>query len=190
MSIRVSFPGRSFGAQAKSAMDINLSTVARATTGSARKIAKMIETRGRADIARAGRFGTRWTQGLQTSVRPKTGALTNAVITVTHDVPYFDIFEKGGMIFGKPLLWIPLSYTKLTMSARDYAAAFGGLFYVKSRAGLPLLLSLRDHKPKYFGISKVNMPKKFHIEQICQEIMAEFETIYIAQLKEIMPNGT
>jgi hypothetical protein len=183
MSVRVLFPGVDLGTQTKRAMNTHLSNVARATTGAAREVAKRIETQGRADIRRAGRFGPRWTEGLQATVKPKTGALLNAVVTVSHNISYFDIFEKGGTILGKPLLWIPLSYTRLTMSAREYAATFGGLFYVRSRSGLPLLLSIRDRKPKYFGVSSIHMPKKFHIEQVCTEVMKEFELIYTAQLK-------
>lgn len=183
MSVRVVFKGQSIKAQTPRAMNAHLSSVARAVTGAAREAAKEVETTGRRDISSAGRFGRRWTEGLQATVAPKTGALLNAKIVVTHIVPYFDIFESGGVITGKPLLWIPLSYTGITIRARDYARAFGGLFYVQPKAGRPLLLSIRDRKPKYFGIASVTITKRFHIEAICRNVMGRYGAMFANRLR-------
>lgn len=183
MTVTVAFKGESFASQTKRAMDANYSAMAKATTAAANEAATIILRRGREDIAQAGRFGPRWTQGLQATVQPKSGALLNARIIVTHNVDYFEIFETGGTIKGKPFLWIPLSFTGITTSASLYAKAFGGLFYVQPKSGRPLLLSIRDRQPKFFGIAAVNIRKRFHIREICAEVMAGFNKLYAKHLK-------
>lgn len=169
--------------QTQRAMGQNLSNMARSVTAAAHVAGEQIQTQGRADIAAAGKFGKRWTEGLRVEVQPRTGALINAKITVTHDIEFFNIFEDGGTIQGHPFLWIPLSYTGLSIPASVYAKTFGGLFYVQPTSGHPLLFSLKDRKPKYFGITAVNMPKKFHIKEICGEVMARFAETYAQQFK-------
>lgn len=178
MAVRVVLKGESISVQTRRNMATNLSDMARATTNGAKEAAQQILTRGRQDIGSAGRFGPRWIEGLKADVQPKSGALINAKITITHDIEYFDVFETGGVIRGRPLLWIPLSYTGLKISAGTYARVFGGLFTVRRASGPPLLFSAVDKKPKYFGISQVTIPKKFHIAEICQNVMAGFDAIY------------
>jgi hypothetical protein len=181
MPIKIVLKGRSIAAQTRDAMDTNLSDIAKATTTAAREAARVILAKGQQDIANAGRFGSRWTTGLKVDVQPKSGALINARITVTHDISYFDIFEEGGTIRGSPLLWIPLSYTGIRISASMFASGFGGLFSVqRNSGGAPLLFSKVDRKPKYFGIPQVTIPKKFHITEICRDVMAQFDKLYSA----------
>ena len=73
----------------------------------AREAADLIVQFGREDISRAGNFGSRWTEGLKGMVTEGGG---NIRIAISHDVPYWTVFEYGKVILGKPLLWIPLSF--------------------------------------------------------------------------------
>lgn len=184
MSVRVVFKGQSVKVQITRAMTQNYSDMARGITDGARDASKEILKQCRADIKRAGRFSARWTDGLHADVEPKSGALINAKITLTHDIPYFSIHETGGVIRGKPLLWIPLSFTGIKIRARDFARAFGGLFRVNRKVGAPLLLSIKDKKPKYFGIAQVTLRKRFHIAEICQKVMNQFDKFYSARLRK------
>lgn len=142
----------------------------RALGALARDMADDIEDRGRANIAGAGNFGSaRWQTGFK--ARPWfRGAQVE--VRVFSEVPYFRIFEYGGTIQGRPLLWIPLSFATDAQGvrARDYP---GGLFRVDRKSGgAPLLLSRADRKPKYFGRESVRIPKKFSIRKICREVVA------------------
>lgn len=145
----------------------------RAITASMNMVQSMLLTTGRADIASAGNFGSSWTQGLNVVLE---GAAPNMRLYMTHEIPYAGIFETGGVIQGNPMLWIPLSGTD---AAGVRAAAFGGLFSAKyPRSGRPLLFSMADKKPRYFGIESVTIPKKFHLTEDVTSVMASFRSIF------------
>jgi hypothetical protein len=148
--------------------------IARAVAGTLDEVERVILEDGRADIASAGKFGSRWTQGLQ--ARKQVDGFKGTV-TIFHTVPYFNIFEFGGTIKGNPLLWIPLSFSDAVgKSARDYGAP---LFRVDRKSGgAPLLLSAVDRQPKYFGKEFVVMPQKFHIRDIIRKVAGNLRTIY------------
>lgn len=152
----------------------------RALTAAANMAASMIETQGKADIAASGDFGQEWTGGLSVKVE---GALKGMRISMTHSDPRAGIFEKGGVIKGKPLLWIPLSNTDAQgIRARDY----GGLYSVNNKntgQKHPLLFSIKDKQPKYFGIEQVTMPKKWHLAEIQKSVMGNFRQIFDTQFK-------
>jgi hypothetical protein len=133
-------------------------------------IASMIKTRSIADIESAGNFGTDYTGALTVEVDSDT-------ITTTLDAPGASIFETGGTIQGHPLLWIGISGTDAEGTrASNYS---DGLFSVNRKAGgVPLLFSVRDHTPKFFGISSVFIPKKFHLEEIQTSVMENFTDVF------------
>lgn len=145
---------------------------------SMRMAQSMIQTLGEADIAGAGNFGARWTDGLHVDLE---GAAPNMKLSMTHDVPYANIFEEGGTIHGNPLLWIPLSGTD---AAGIRASAFGdGLVGSKQgteRGGRPLLFSVTDRQPRYFGVASVTIPPKFHLNDDVNEVMSNFRSIFDA----------
>lgn len=150
-----------------------------ALSASMNMAASMIKRRGDADIQAAGKFGQRWTAGLHVEVE---GGLRNMRISMYHDIDYAGIFEKGGVIKGAPMLWIPLSFSDAKGTP---AGEFGGgLFSVTRKAGgAPLLFSMADKLPKYFGIESVTIPKKFHLAQIQKSVMANFRQIFDAAFK-------
>lgn len=140
----------------------------------ARQAAQEILVEGRADISQAGKFGARWTEGLQAA---EDFGPDSSLVTIFHTVPYWRIFEVGGTIRGKPLLWIPLSFSDAVgKNARDY----GPLFRVDRKSGAPLLLSKADKKPKYFGKPSVLIPKKFHLTEIARAVAGRLKDFYKA----------
>lgn len=147
----------------------------RAITAAMNMAASMILELGRADIASAGKFGESWTAGLKMTME---GAAPNMRMYLTHDIPWAGIFETGGSIHGNPLLWIPISGTD---AAGTRASAFGGgLFSAKypRHSGPPLLFSIADKKPRYFGVEQITIPKKFHLTDDITSVMANFRSIF------------
>ncbi len=145
----------------------------RAFSAAMNMCASMIQEQGASNIASAGKFGARWTQGLHADTK---GALGNMIISITHDVPYAGIFEHGGTIHGNPFLWIGLSGTA---AEGVPARSFGPLFSVNNLPGQkrPLLFSVEDKKPKYFGIESVTIPAKFRIHEAARSVMSNFRQV-------------
>lgn len=138
--------------------------IQKATLAAVQQLADNIVQKGRDDISGAGKFGTRWTQGLTADI---AGDDATRTITLSHAVSYWSVFQYGAIIQGKPLLWIPLSDSGLTgVRARDFP---GRLFRVDRKAGgAPLLMSADDKQVKYTGHEQVRIPKKFHLVEIAQ----------------------
>lgn len=144
-----------------------------AMVAAANMAASMIEDEARADIAAGGNFGSRWTEGLHVTVTPGT---RNMQISMTHDIEYAGIFETGGKISGKPLMWIGITGTD---ADRVPVSQYGDqLFSAKSARGTPLLFSVSDHQPKYFGIATVDMPPKWHLTDIQLRVMQNFRALF------------
>lgn len=171
--LRIKFQGDQLGPKFKQNRVRDGERVLASARAAALDAQKEFLTRGRADIRSAGRFGTRWTQGLTAPISEGGGRI---VLTVKHSVPYFMVFQKGKVIRGKPLLWIPLSFSDAVgIRARDYG---GKLFRVNRKGKAPLLLSAKDGKPKYFGKLSVRIPKKFHILEIGREVARKLKEFY------------
>lgn len=126
-----------------------------------------IKSKAIEDVSKAGKFGARWTQGFSVDISDSAEGIVG---TLSHSVPYFLVFEYGATIHGKPLLWIPLTGAGVPPGTR--ARDFGSpLFRVNRKSGAPLLFSLIDKKPKYFGKESVTIPQKFHIRQIGSDVV-------------------
>jgi hypothetical protein len=137
-------------------------------------IASMLRTEIAAAIQNAGGFGSKFLAGLSVTVDGDT-------ITTKIDAPGAGLFETGGVIHGHPLLWLPLSGTDAVGTP---ASSYGDQLFSVNRktGGVPLLFSIQDHAPKYFGVPSVNISKKFHIAEIQQRVMANFPDIVEAAL--------
>lgn len=134
----------------------------------------MIRAQSEEDIQNAGNFGSRYLEGLSVTLDDDT-------ITTRLDAPGASIFEEGGTIHGSPLLWIPLTGTDAEgTQASDYA---GGLFSVNRKTGgAPLLFSISDRAPKYFGTPSVTIDKKFHLKEIQLDVMKNFRDYFSTAL--------
>lgn len=151
----------------------------KALTAAANMAASMIQEKARADIASSGNFAGDWVTGLHVKVEGE--GLKNMRISMYHDKPEAEIFEKGGEIEGHPLLWIPISGTDAEGTrARNYG---DGLFSAFSRKGTPLLFSISDKMPKYYGIESVTVPKKWHLNEIQKSVMANFRQLFDTAFK-------
>lgn len=141
----------------------------------ANMIASMMKDAVSADIQSAGRFSSAYLEGLSVTV-------DGTKITTKIDAPGASIFETGGTIHGKPLLWLPISGTD---AEGIQASNYGDQLFSVNRltGGPPLLFSIKDHAPKYFGIPSVNIPKKFHVAEIEKRIMDSFPQVYLSALK-------
>lgn len=175
MSFRLRFVGLDFGTAYRTAVAKDLSRMSRAIKSTADETAKTIQELGRRDIAAAGRFGRKWTEGLHVNVTPRTGALTNSVITVSHDIPFATVFETGKVIRGKPLLWVPLSFARIRKNEP--------LFRVNRKGKAPLLLAIADKKPKFVGLARVNIRKRFHLRRIILEQFRRIPQVYLAKMR-------
>lgn len=117
--------------------------IATAATGAIRELADNVRRDGRANIAAAG-FSKRWQTGFGVTVRPKTGVSIDAAAVVRHKLSFIGIFEYGGAISGRPLLWIPLDSTPKKiggrrMTPRLYTEQIGPLFRITRPGRAPLL---------------------------------------------------
>jgi hypothetical protein len=179
MPFRIEFLDKQIGRRYRAASKRDYDRAARAVTSAAHEAARELLRLGRADISGAGNFGTRWTRGLRADVTPPRGSFSvDAQILVRHDLTAvgFRLFEFGGVVRGRPLLWIPLSFAADArgVRARDYP---GPLFRVDRRSGAPLLLTTGG-EPKYFGKESVTMPRKFHIRDVGRRVARGFEALY------------
>jgi hypothetical protein len=173
--LRIKFSGDQIGPKLRANFKRDGEVVLAAAREAAREAQTTILAKGRADIRGAGNFGSRWTEGLTAPITEGGGRI---VLNLRHSVPYFMVFQRGKVIRGKPLLWIPLSFATDAQGvrARDYP---GILFRVNRKGGKsPLLMSARDKRPKYFGRTKVTIPKKFHVLEIARDVARDFKNLY------------
>jgi hypothetical protein len=156
----------------------------------ANKVAKEIRIRGREDIAGAGNFGKRFISAFYSRRLRKTAGGT--IVQVGSKIPFFSIFEMGGVVHGKPLLWIPIG-DKALPRASSYTDTYDQkLVRITSRKGTPLLVTnpISADEPGellYFGVHSVTIPKKFHIGSIVRGEVASiggYLQTYTHELKE------
>jgi hypothetical protein len=130
-------------AQAMAAMQ---DPVAFAGTAAITEAAAIVKAEGRADIAAAG-FSKRWQNTLTALIYPKKRYSMDAAAVIYHKIPYAGIFEKGGVIGGKPKLWLPLPTApkragRSKMTPALYVKTIGPLISIE-RPGKPPLLAGR-----------------------------------------------
>lgn len=110
---------------------------------------------GRASIAAAGgRFGRKWPRALQFKrypARPQVSARAAGDLYLKS--AYGGIFEYGGVIKGKPYLWLPLSSSPKTLSGKKltpelFKKNIGPLFEVKRLGKPPLLVAKIDRQKR------------------------------------------
>lgn len=156
VTISINIKGPDIGAAVKKNLDDFIQKVYRAVDAAMNMARGMIDERAKAMIAGSGSFGGRWLDGLHV-------ALDNMRISMSHDVPYADVFETGGTITGHPLLWLPLS-----------GASRGGPMVAAAHSKIPLMLSINDKTPQLFGVASVTIPKKWDLNGVVQSVMANF----------------
>lgn len=82
--------------------------MAKAARSAIKTLSVQVQKEGRAEIARGG-LSARWQRGFRTYIFPRQPDGTiNVTLRGFHRIGYANIFERGGTIKGKPLLWLPL----------------------------------------------------------------------------------
>jgi hypothetical protein len=92
--------------------------IARAGTAAIRDAASYVERNGRAAIRAAG-LGNRIARGFHTRVSPRNGYSLDASMVGFHSLGFINIFERGGTIRGKPMLWLPLPSAPAKVNGRQ-----------------------------------------------------------------------
>jgi hypothetical protein len=119
--------------------------IAKAATAAVREAADLAKRGGRASIAGAG-FSRKWQNALQAKVYPQNRDSMRAAALIYHKVPYADVFERGAVIHGKPLLWLPLPTAPFGKGGRRIPAA-----QFRQQVGTPLYNIRRPGKPPLLG---------------------------------------
>lgn len=146
--------------------DNNGKIVRQAMDTAAKQTAEETQAKCRADISQAGNFGTSWTDRLTSTTKDTKQGVE---VVTAFEGELWRTFQDGRVVHGRPLLWIPLSFS----DARGTRAAdYPGELVRVDRAGgkAPLLISTSDRQPKYFGKESVTIPKKFHLIEIAQDV--------------------
>lgn len=183
MTIRVVFDTKNTKSKLKRGAKNSSERVIRAIQYSAERVRQDILQDGRADIAAGGNFSSqRWQEGFQ--VKKSYKSRVDIRLRVTHSVFFWRVFEFGARIFGRPLLWIPLSFAldAQGVRARNFP---GGLFRVNRDGKAPLLLSRDTGEVKYFGKESVRIPKKWHLKRVVYQRSRRLKMYY----REAMKNG-
>jgi len=169
MPIKLNMNGKQVGAQLRQNLEAQYGLMADASRSAIGEARDFVRQRGEADIAQAGNFSKRWFKSLQTVIDPSRGRTINIALNVFHLIPYAWVHEKGAIIRGKPLLWIPLPWANTRLRARDYARQKEKLFRVDREGKNPLLLGYNSKTPLYVGVESVKLKKRFHLRQIVRE---------------------
>jgi hypothetical protein len=146
MEVRAQLEGEDIGVKVKRKMDALGTSVREAMRQNAHDLADGILTRGRADIAQAGNFGSDWQEALHADISETQRTIrVNAYMDANEPpVTYWKVFEYGASIFAhnaKGLLTWP----------NKSAFSIGG------------------ETPAFISKPSVTIPKKFHLVEIIKE---------------------
>ena len=125
-------------------------TVKTKMAGAMQKAQQAILNQGRQDIQSAGKFGSRWTDGLTADIEEEEKMIS---ITVREAVPYWRVFQDGKTIRGQPLLYF--------------------------KPGVPILNRKgQQTNPEVISVPQVTIPKKFHLVEICRDVADTLGQLY------------
>ena len=159
--------------------------VATAAVAALREVAADAVQEGRSNIAGAGSFGPKWQQGLKfRTVDAEAGGEPSlqAKAIIFHSFGMAGIFEHGGTIQGKPLLWIP------TTPGGPPASRSGKKLVSATVRGQPVLFDAGDRdrhrKPLYVGVPSVRIPKKWRITEIVKQHAKQLGALFLKHFKD------
>lgn len=139
--------------------------------------AKLAVRDGRANIRSAGRFHGGWITGLRSRVYKNRGL--DAAALIYHRMARAGIFEEGGIIRGKPLLWIPLGGRRAVMRAARNVSS------INLPGRRPLLVGdiQGERKPIAFGLDVARIRKRFSIAAIVKRAANKLGEFYHQRIK-------
>lgn len=167
-----------------------LQPIVAAVSGAMREAGDLIRKRGRDNIRGAGFGSRRWVEGLQVQVTP--GDSFDASLRVFHRIGFAGIFEEGGTISGRPLLWLPIDANlpggRQRWTPQRYVRQIGPLYSARA-AKRPILLGKPPGMPRavpvFFGVRSVEIRKRFDIAGIVEDVANDFEQLYSKHLKDV-----
>lgn len=176
-SIKVVFDSKGIGEKFRSRAKNFSERQTTAIQTASRRAADEIENEGRASMRAGGNFGSaRWQEGLQCKVSYQSR--NDIRIRLTHSTFFWRVFEYGAKIFGRPLLWIPLSFGQAKTRARDFP---GKLFRVNRIGKAPLLMN--EQGPQYVGKESVTIPRKWHLRDVTRRVAKKLGRYYKEAMK-------
>jgi hypothetical protein len=130
--------------------------------------------KGGEHVASRGFSSARWRRGFRSTVVPDQAAI-NVTATITHNIGYAGIFEEGGVIKGKPLLWLPIGASVPRGPLRGKRRGAGGR---------PLMFAKIDGRsvPVLHGVPSVTIPKRLDFAGVVQNVGDQLESLYFAHL--------
>lgn len=137
---------------------------------------------GPAHVQSRGLKSRKW-RAFRSTVEPKQPSL-NVSATITHDYGPTAVFEFGGPIQGKPLLWLPIeaNLPPTIRSPRDFLRKVGPL--ASARSAKPLLVGkVRDQSvPVFHGVTQVTIRKRLDIAAVVAGVAANLSKLYVKHL--------
>lgn len=174
------------------AMDGKAKVVASAATKAMREVVDLAVTGARSNISSAG-FRGDWVTGMRGFVVPKSGVSLSPVGIIFHKKGFASIFEHGGTIQGKPLLWLPIEKNlgalkgSARLTPKKFIAQGGRLRSVRDAKGRPLLVARNaagKSVPVFFGIPAVSLRRRFNIVAIIKRAAAQIGDFYFQNIKQ------
>jgi len=176
MVVRVRLISKPIQPQIDEVIEQTRERVVSAATGATELFAENVQSKGRADIASAGRFSGDWISGFTYTISGEKGVKT---IVFKHSKRLWRVFQKGAVLRGKPILWIPVD------PSGPRAKQFPGrLFQVKGRRkrDTPILMS-DDGRVRYIGIKSGRIKRKFHLLKIIRDEARNLRHEFFAGMK-------
>jgi len=187
--------------------------MAKAATAAIKDADALVKKGAKSAFASAG-FSGRSQNAMKSVITPKSGDSINVSADFFLRPAYLNVFETGGTIQGKPLLWLPLDTVPLGASGKrltpkQYVDRIGSLHSVRG-GKTPLLVgkgtrgqilratakAVRFRKraglqqgqvniPLFVGVRAVNIRKKFDLAGIVASTRAKLGELYLKNIKAI-----
>jgi hypothetical protein len=163
--------------------------MSRAAYSALQDMAADIKRSGRRAIANAG-LSLKWQNAWIVNVYPSTPSL-RAAIEARHKIPYADLFESGGTVRGRPIMWIPTKQAprpagrgESRLTPARFEKAYGPLTGSRKSSGnrTPLLFGRdpisRKMVPMFFGIRLARHRSRFNLGYVVSSASLRFEGYY------------
>lgn len=155
--------------------------LARAVTQMMNRAGDQLKDEARASIA-AGGFGKQWQNAFRVNVYPLGKDSMSAAIYGWHNIHFSEIFETGGTVRGKPLLWLPLPTVPKRGKRPPPPSRIGVKLQSVNVPGKPPMLvgklKGKERAPLYVGVPSVSISKKFDIRGVAERVSNSLPSIF------------
>lgn len=151
---------------------------------------KLLQAKGRDNIRSAG-FSSHFQSGWTTKVFPNDG---DPAVYGHHKRSFANVFERGAVVRGKPLLWLPLPKTPKFIGGKRttaslWARVVGPLRSVRIHSGgKPLLVGKlpggQESVPLFVGVRAAKIGKRLDITRVGEAVADAIPALFEKHLKE------